>query len=1234
MSIVAACPHCESRYNLSPDLVGKAMRCPNPDCREVFTVSEVVAAAPVPEPKPPAPVGASVPPVTGRLSEFVPILEVESAAPPLVPEVVREPVNPFRFEAEPAPVKVLPAPVPAKLLPPVAPARIVPPPTPAGPRELRWDEKLDAPAFPTVAVKKPEPTPPAPIKPSAAEDAELAAAIAARKLAQRRLNPRRVLYAILLGIAVFGIGAVVKVLWFNTQTEEKLARDAKEDYDKGNYDPAAEKYGQLLTRFPESEKKDQYAFLQSLSKVRAAVSAVTVADNPYPAVKAYRDFLDTYGPTPFAKPDAGQFAADVLETGKQAVDGLVACGYLRLKEFRDAGRQPVEPLDAADKAAAEATGLLPLVEGFREKETPPLEGQQTGIVKVSAEIAAERHRLAVLAPFRTLPEDPSDERIVTFEGVLRKEKLDADEEARVLVSKAKAALRDKVRPVRQGIPAVDAPADAAPSSVPVPAVDAPPPPPGSERKSTTDEVFFAQARGILFAFDADTGRPLWLTRFAAGTANPFLFDLPARAETADGNPDVVLVASDLGNAPGLTARDARTGEPRWHQPLEAPVAGRPVIVKRRAYAPLRDPHGTVVEFDLTDGTRLGQIRLHQPIGPGATLRPDTGLLYIAAEARRVFVLDVDARDADGNRQPARCVQIIPTEHAKDTLKVSPVVVGPAGTTPAPRFLVVLQTDGPAGMTLRAYPVADPPRTVDPAAPIPELPAAPPAVETTVGGWAAFPPETDGERCGLVTDRGVFALFGVNQRANADAAVFAVPVNFAAPPKADTVVPGQVVLADEDSTWVLAGGDLVRLRQAIDPKDGWKVIPAGPPRPLGEPLHRPQVNARRDLVMVTVRSPATGACRAVCFDPRDGRIAWQRQLGAIPPTAPLATAAGVLLPDEDGGVVLVDPKRPVAGTKPVAVDTALGPPIPHPAGPTALAATDAVAWVVVPERGEKDTLLLRIRSITNGALASSATVPLPDHPAGRPLALGEFLYLPLADGIVYRFKAGMDKLAAGQTWKADGAPAGARCFLAAGAGDTIFTSDGADRFRAWTWPAASDARMSPATAAWEAIGPVALPPLLVKKWLLVADPGGLAAYAPDRTGEPARKWRSGKDLPAGKPTHGPVPVPGTDKVLYVLADKHVVAITPNADTPAWTWTSDLPDDLIGLTTDGTKVYATTAAGQIRVLSADAGKPVGDPVAAGIPGALPTLHGAAIPFGPNRVLVPMLDGSAVVVFVPQQ
>ncbi len=368
-------------------------------------MTEIVAAASTPEPAPPVPRPSSAPttPIhSGLLTDFVPVLEVEAASHAPVLEIERVDPEPFRFAPEPAPARVMPPPKPAKLLPPVAPAKLLLPDIEPMPKEMKWSASLDAPVGTATA------TPPK--KLPSAEDDELAAAIAARKLAQRRINPRRVLYAILAGIVLFGAGAVIKVVWFNTKTEEKLAQEAREEYEKSNYPPAAEKFEQLIGRFPESESKEKYEFFLALSKVRWAVSSVVVADNPYPAVKSYREFVEKFGPTPFAMPDAGQFANDVLETGKQAVDGLVACGNQRLKEFRSEGRQKPEDLDAAEKAVVEAKALLPTVEGFKDKETPPLESQHSGIAKTAGEIMDERHRLAVLAPYRTLPEEPTDER--------------------------------------------------------------------------------------------------------------------------------------------------------------------------------------------------------------------------------------------------------------------------------------------------------------------------------------------------------------------------------------------------------------------------------------------------------------------------------------------------------------------------------------------------------------------------------------------------------------------------------------------------------------------------------------------------------------------------------------------------------------------------------------------------------------------------------------------------------
>src|SRR5688500_4529064 len=82
------CPHCESRFRLQADLLGKQVRCPA--CREVYTVAEVAAP---PEPLSPESVSSSPPESkrggsradlpesgyqTGTVGDLVPILSAEA----------------------------------------------------------------------------------------------------------------------------------------------------------------------------------------------------------------------------------------------------------------------------------------------------------------------------------------------------------------------------------------------------------------------------------------------------------------------------------------------------------------------------------------------------------------------------------------------------------------------------------------------------------------------------------------------------------------------------------------------------------------------------------------------------------------------------------------------------------------------------------------------------------------------------------------------------------------------------------------------------------------------------------------------------------------------------------------------------------------------------------------------------------------------------------------------------
>src|SRR5438045_2430814 len=44
--IIAYCPECQTQYKLSPDLRGRKLRCPNPNCQAIFVVREATGGSP------------------------------------------------------------------------------------------------------------------------------------------------------------------------------------------------------------------------------------------------------------------------------------------------------------------------------------------------------------------------------------------------------------------------------------------------------------------------------------------------------------------------------------------------------------------------------------------------------------------------------------------------------------------------------------------------------------------------------------------------------------------------------------------------------------------------------------------------------------------------------------------------------------------------------------------------------------------------------------------------------------------------------------------------------------------------------------------------------------------------------------------------------------------------------------------------------------------------------------
>ena len=372
--------------------------------------------------------------------------------------------------------------------------------------------------------------------------------------------------------------------------------------------------------------------------------------------------------------------------------------------------------------------------------------------------------------------------------------------------------------------------------------------------------------------------------------------MPVRVTASALNPEMVLVASNTGNQFGITARAARNGTPLWYQPLAVPCQGPPVVVGPNAFVSLGDRDGTILEITLATGEITGKISIGRPLGPNLAARPGTGLLYIPAESRAVYVFDVDRHDENARRLDPVKVGVMNTGHPPGSLRGVPVFSNPDPHEPGPKFLVLGQADGLESMKLRAYRLPDTPDG--------RPDESSPPVEIELPGWASFPPYCDGEKLAIVTDSGEFGLYGLALAGNRDMAIFAFPDR---PPSPGEHRPsrGQVVLAEEGVFWILAGGDLRKLRFGINAAEGVRLIPSSNPIPVGEPLHAPQVNAVRDTFVVVTQEGMT--CRATAVNAITGEVRWRRELGMMAKGEPLRIGDALVFLDHGGGFYRVDTK---------------------------------------------------------------------------------------------------------------------------------------------------------------------------------------------------------------------------------------------------------------------------------------------------------------------------------------
>lgn len=1236
------------------------MRCPNPDCREPFTVEEA-------KPKPKK--GGTAPRPThtsGKVGEVVPVVEAEAVKPrgfgsakppkptgpavtPDLPPIFADPDEPEVVEAQVVEAKVLtppPLPKPPRIVEAkVVEAQVLAPP-PGGPKEVVWSPDADVPLPGAPPLPKP--------KIDNFEVIDEPESVEEEVFIRRRKKKRNLAPILLIGLVCVTVilgGAIFAYLSrVHTASEEQEAAEALEQYKKGDYGPSAKSHDELATKYPGSKNADKYKFLADLSAMRQAVSAVTAQDNPKASIERMRGFIDGYKDSPFAKPDP--FGQDIFAAGRKVLEDVEKKAKDHINTFKADRRNKLDELNKAEEMLKIGHEFVPVLKEFRTKEDKSLEELREGLDKeMKGLIAYERKRLQVLETARKIVEVPTDQAIQDAKTHLAQNDLLTDEESQEIIRTAEANFLKAIRFERE--PANPQAPPPAPASLlfvaPVGVVKT-----GPRTVEPHDAtVFLAIAKEVLYALDEETGDLLWAARVGAGVVDPPTI---ARVALPEGPTDVALVASNVAGKPAITAYVLRTGMPRWSQPLEpkvapggditklppSPAAGPAVVAGSRAYVPVRDASGSVLVFDIATGMKIGRITVGQAIGPGAFLRPGTSHLYIAADSRRLFVFDVEAVASGGD---AQCLRVIPTDHPTGTLRSIPTILGQPGDEPGPRFLLLSQADGASSeraMKLRAIPLPPTP-AVAPESP-PVLEPLPPAAELPLNGWAWFAPVSDSERLTVVTDRNQFRIFGINQPGNNDKPLFPVPSPAIPEPPGDAIVRGLVVPAEEGAYWVLVGGSLLKYRLTLLPDRGLTLIPAGAGLPIGEPTQPAQLNARRDTACFVVGSANSSGSRAVAVKLRDGEPLWQRQLGIIPSAAPIKTDAGLLMVDGDGGAIAI-PAAAASAIRP-APEWIAAPPIDGVSGPTRLIATPdgKLAFTLTPV-GEGAVAKWIIRRATNGKFDHTGSVTAPAPLAGLPAIINGTLLVPAADGFIHRLVIGNgtsieDKLTPGPKWQLARGGETPKCFITVLSNETFLTSDGGKLLKRWNWPAGGGG-WADDNASWTVRAPISAAPLVLPAAagkparMLVADAtGGMSLYALDRP-DPLRRWIPGVTpaLPTGRVApHFAFQTDATGRqlVAYTVDEKKVVCLDVDADDPKWITAGgeDAASHLVGspVSAGGGRWLVTDLGGRIAVLNAEAGQAVLTKEV-GLPGAVPAV--AAVLLDPAHALVPLSDGTAALV-----
>ncbi len=460
-----------------------------------------------------------------------------------------------------------------------------------------------------------------------------------------------------------------------------------------------------------------------------------------------------------------------------------------------------------------------------------------------------------------------------------------------------------------------------------------------------EAIVFALADGFAYAFDGNSGAPLW--QVPLGLASSFV------PRIVTGEPSVLAFDARHDE---LIKLDATNGALIWRLAVGEPAGDPPLALGNQLFQVL--PSGKILLIALDTGELQSTINLGRPLARTPAHDESGQHLYVLGRQDCLFVL---ARD------PLSCVSVVYLGHLDGSIPCSPVMLG--------RFLVIPENDSLADSRWHILVVDD------------DGVKAKPVQGVEVSGWTWSRPATSGSVVWATGDKGGYEAFSVGDYASK--APFRTVARLAADSGASG--PAYALARSDRDLWVGSGHSGLIELDAEHGKIAAKVSLAQP-----GPALAPIQTAGR-LVVMTFQDQETSGVALWGIDSQTGVIAW-KTIVAAPWSTPLAASAGsddLVLLGRDGREVRITPEQIAQGgfiaqAIPQPGDFALPPGLR-----LRLEAGGKPVSVIAPF--QRSNVLLVQGPDTPG---SWRPVGLPTAPAADPIAWGSGVLIPGLDSRAY------------------------------------------------------------------------------------------------------------------------------------------------------------------------------------------------------------------------------------------